>query len=150
LFGATRGGGHFANGTIFALRMDGSAHTILHHFSAADSETGANEDGAIPFPSLTRSGGVLYGTTENGGTNSAGTLFSVKISPEISAISATNGFSFSVSGYSNQIVVIEASSNVEAGSWFPLETNVIGAGPISVSDLNWSNFPQRFYRLRMQ
>src|SRR3954464_13870662 len=38
---------------------------------------------------------------------------------------------FQSSGYSNQLLVIEASTNLEAGPWLPLETNVVAAGPIS-------------------
>ena len=49
--------------------------TLLHAFAPLGN--GTNSDGIFPFGALAASGGVLYGTTFNGGANSNGTVFAV-------------------------------------------------------------------------
>ena len=79
LFGTTRIGGKFGNGTVFELTppaTPGRAWTenVLHSF------TRQNGDGAEPLASLVMDArGVLYGTTQAGGTlgGGGGTVFSV-------------------------------------------------------------------------
>jgi uncharacterized repeat protein (TIGR03803 family) len=149
LFGATEYGGNFANGVVFALDMDGSTYTVLKHFSARP-DPGTNSDGSLPLPSLIFSGGSLYGTTEYGGSGANGTLFSINIAPGIIPGYSPNGFAFNVVGYSNENVVIEASSDVGGSSWVPLQTNRIGGSPLSFVDQNWRNYSGRFYRARME
>lgn len=77
LFGTTQVGGT-SNGTVFSLTPPGSqggvwTETVLHNFA------GAPTDGATPFESSVAigPGGVLYGTTESGGTSNNGTVFSL-------------------------------------------------------------------------
>jgi uncharacterized repeat protein (TIGR03803 family) len=53
---------------------DGQTYTVLHNFG-----DGPN-DGAYPYSSLTDVGSVLYGTTDGGGANDMGTLFSLNAS----------------------------------------------------------------------
>ena len=55
------------------VASDGAAFTALHSFSAVAPISGTNEDGAKPRDGLTVSGGVVYGTTQNGGNNGKGT-----------------------------------------------------------------------------
>jgi uncharacterized repeat protein (TIGR03803 family) len=82
-YGTTAFGGAFNySGTVFRLSASGSEQ-ILHSFKGYP-------DGALPFGSLTIVNGMLYGTTEyggsssvgcaSGGTTGCGTLFSVTIS----------------------------------------------------------------------
>jgi uncharacterized repeat protein (TIGR03803 family) len=78
LFGTTQVGGTSNIGTVFSLTPPASpggvwTETVLHNFG------GAPGDGATPFdaPVVIGSGGVLYGTTENGGTSNNGTVFSL-------------------------------------------------------------------------
>jgi uncharacterized repeat protein (TIGR03803 family) len=88
LYGAAGGGGANGSGTIFSMSTNGSNFTVLHAFATnlpAGSVTFTNADGAMPN-SLVLSGGTLYGTAEQGGTNGSGTVFSL----------STNGESFSV------------------------------------------------------
>ncbi|MBV8067195.1 MAG: hypothetical protein JO113_04395 [Candidatus Eremiobacteraeota bacterium] len=59
-------------GTIFAITTSGKER-ILHRFAKT------SDDGAYPTAGLITTGGTLYGTTENGGTSGAGTVF--RISP---------------------------------------------------------------------
>jgi uncharacterized repeat protein (TIGR03803 family) len=146
LFGSTQQGGHFANGVVFALRMADTNYTVLKQFSA-NNDPGTNSDGADPFPSLITSQWTLYGTTEYGGSTGGGTLFSIDIAPRLVTGFSPDGFAFSVVGYPNQQVVIEASGEVGSGSWIPLQTNSV---PVSFVDVNSRNYNQRFYRARVE
>jgi len=56
-------------------------------------------------------------------------------------------FGFEIAGGSNQVVVVEASTDLV--SWTALATNTLGASPLHFSDPGWTNFPQRFYRARL-
>jgi len=97
----------------------------------------------------------LYGTTGWGSTYGkivfpgTGVLPTVLLNPPINAgnISVeTNGFTFLIPGSSNQVVVIEASTNFV--NWLPLQTNAPTAMPVNFTDSQWMNYPQRFYRVR--
>jgi uncharacterized repeat protein (TIGR03803 family) len=71
LYGTTFNGGSNSVGAVFTLNTDGSGYQVLHHFG---SFTG---DGTHPrYGSLVQGmGGVLFGTTQNGGANNVGTVF---------------------------------------------------------------------------
>ena len=62
-------------GLILAGRVTAQTFTNLHSFTAVVSTT--NSDGANPSCSLVLNGNALYGTTEDGGTNGAGTVFAI-------------------------------------------------------------------------
>lgn len=73
LYGTTRAGGTYSVGTVFRLTppsLPGGAwkETVLYSF------TGGN-DGSLPFASPTERNGVLYGTTELGGTINNGVVY---------------------------------------------------------------------------
>jgi uncharacterized repeat protein (TIGR03803 family) len=72
LYGAAEYGGTHGYGTIFALNTDGTGFTNLHSFSFGT-------DGGYPIGGLVFSGNTLYGTAEEGGTNSYGTVFSLTV-----------------------------------------------------------------------
>lgn len=75
LYGTTEIGGAYASGTVFELSASG-AETILHSFLAL----GMGVDGQFPQRTLLMdSAGNLFGTTPDGGTDTAGTVF--KLSP---------------------------------------------------------------------
>jgi len=77
LYGTTTAGGAAANGTVFSLSTNGSTLAVLHDFSALDSNTGTNTDGALPCGGLILSGSTLYGTASAGGSGGAGVVFSL-------------------------------------------------------------------------
>jgi len=77
LFGTTTAGGTEANGTIFSLATNGSTFAVLHNFSALDSNTGTNADGALSCGGLVLSGGILFGTASAGGPGGAGVVFAL-------------------------------------------------------------------------
>lgn len=64
----------------------------------------------------------------------------------------TNGFGFNITGSSNLVIVVEASTNLGNGVWLPVSTNTlitfVGTNGMSYfSDPLWTNCPSRFYRL---
>jgi len=80
LYGTTLYGGSSANGTLFAVRTDGTGFTVLHTFTAATTNSSGvytNGDGASPYAGLVVSSNTLYGTTISGGLNGGGTIFSI-------------------------------------------------------------------------
>jgi hypothetical protein len=58
------------------------------------------------------------------------------------------GFGFTVSWLTNIPVVVEAATTFSNPVWAPLQTNVPSGGMIQFLDLNWNNYPNRFYRAR--
>jgi hypothetical protein len=65
----------------------------------------------------------------------------------------TNRFGFNLTGSSNLVIVVEASTNLVNPVWTPLSTNTLNTfigtnGTSYFSDLRWTNYPGRFYRLR--
>ncbi len=73
LYGMTAHGGINDSGTIFKIKPDGTGFIKLFDFTAI-------ADGRYPFGSLISDGTFLYGMTQQGGTNSLGTIF--KIMPD--------------------------------------------------------------------
>jgi hypothetical protein len=60
----------------------------------------------------------------------------------------TNGFGFTITGMSGMTVVVEGNTNLADATWSPLATNTLTSGSAYFSDLLWTNYPARFYRLR--
>jgi len=79
LFGMTFAGARLLDGSIFSVDTNGRGYSNLHNFDLEFI-------GHAPYPqaSLALSQGVLYGMTQQGGTNGDGNIFSVD----------TNGFSY--------------------------------------------------------
>jgi len=59
-----------------------------------------------------------------------------------------NGFGFTISWATNIPVVIETATNLGNPVWLPLATNTLSSGTNSFSDPDWTNYPNRFYRVR--
>ncbi|HXJ72818.1 MAG TPA: hypothetical protein VNM37_08190, partial [Candidatus Dormibacteraeota bacterium] len=60
----------------------------------------------------------------------------------------SNQFGFNVTGQSNWMIVLEASSDFT--NWTALTTNTLGPHPFLFLDPTPPNLPQRFYRARME
>jgi uncharacterized repeat protein (TIGR03803 family) len=71
LCGTTTAGGASGSGTVFAVKAKTGAQSVLYSF-------GGGSDGAFPAAGLIYHGGYLYGTTDAGGGEAAGTVFAVK------------------------------------------------------------------------
>jgi uncharacterized repeat protein (TIGR03803 family) len=89
LYGTTNFGGANASGSIFAFDPATKALTTLYSFTGGT-------DGYAPAGGLTEASGVLYGTSEFGGANGAGVLFS--FDPATAVQTALYGFSVSTQG----------------------------------------------------
>ena len=74
LYGTAYEGGTDNYGTVFKINTDGSGFAVLRNFSSGD------DAGYHPLGRLVEAGGLLYGTTYDGGTNGGGVLFSVSTS----------------------------------------------------------------------
>lgn len=68
--------------------MTGPNGIVFHAFTLASN--GINQDGANPAAGLVEIGGVLYGTTANGGPQGAGTAFAM--APDASTFSVIRAF----------------------------------------------------------
>lgn len=73
LYGATNNGGAGSAGTIFSINPKTGAESVVYSFCSQQNCT----DGKVPFASLININGTLYGTTEEGGTYGAGTVYSL-------------------------------------------------------------------------
>ena len=79
LYGTTAWGGAGGAGSVFRINADGTGFTNLYSFSATDSTTATNNDGANPYGSLILSGSTLYGMADEGGTGADGTVFAIHL-----------------------------------------------------------------------
>ena len=70
LFGTTAFGGTNNGGIVFSIGTNGTGYTILHSFTNSP-------DGEWVYGGLVLNSGILYGNTDSGGTNSAGTIFAI-------------------------------------------------------------------------
>jgi hypothetical protein len=57
-----------------------------------------------------------------------------------------NQFGFNITGSSNLVIVVQASTNLANPVWVPVATNTLTGGSSYFSDPAWTNYPCRFYR----
>lgn len=76
IWGTTAEGGDFGGGQIFTINNDGSGFATLHSFTGYNGAS-SPVDGFFPVGELTMIGSALYGTTVQGGTQNAGTIFTI-------------------------------------------------------------------------
>ena len=96
---------------------------------------------------------VYYLPWKLGWTPTLGGLLTAPWNPPVEpAVPAmqTNGFGFTMIGLSNQVVVVEASTNLFGGGWVPIITNTLTAGQNFFHDDRSAAHPKRFYRLHTQ
>ena len=60
----------------------------------------------------------------------------------------SNRFGFTITGTTNIPIVVEAGTNLTSGVWTPLLTCILTNGSVYFSDLQWTNYTSRYYRLR--
>jgi hypothetical protein len=59
-----------------------------------------------------------------------------------------NQFGFNIRGGTNLVIVVEACTNLANPLWTPVSTITLTGGLSYFSDPQWTNYPNRFYRLR--
>ncbi len=84
LYGMTYYGGANDAGAVFKMNTSGSGYTLLRSFSSSGTEANSPQGG------LTLSGSTLYGMTQGGGADYAGTIF--KMNTDGSAFSVLHSF----------------------------------------------------------
>jgi uncharacterized repeat protein (TIGR03803 family) len=73
LYGTTYYGGTAGDGTVFSLNLATGIETVLYSFCGQQDCT----DGESPRAALVDVNGMLYGTTQEGGANGQGVVFSI-------------------------------------------------------------------------
>ena len=140
LYGTTSAGGTYTNGTLFAIKTDGSGFTSLYSFTGGS-------DGSNPQADLVFSSGVLYGTAASGGSGGNGTVFSFTLGrPQLAiARSGTNvilTWSATFAGYG-----LQSSSQINTSAVW----SAVSPLPAVVNGLNTVTNPistsPKFYRL---
>jgi hypothetical protein len=64
--------------------------------------------------------------------------------PMLRSINESGGFGFTITGVTNETVIVEASTNLM--NWQPVQTN--STPPFQFNDSHWTSYPSRFYRVR--
>lgn len=130
LYGTAVDGGSAGYGTVFSLKTDGTAFTVLHSFTSTNNVGGTNTDGAYPRGVLVASGSALYGTASAGGTAAFGTIFSIALPPPLNiALAGTNAivsWSTNFNGYS-----LESTTNLAVPSWITISGQYSVTNPVS-------------------
>jgi len=96
---------------------------------------------------------VYYLPVTDGWTSWFGTRPVVQwnLSTQISLASVgvqANQFGFNLTGASDQVVVVEACTDLANPVWLRVGTNTLTGGTSYFSDPQWTNYPGRYYRLR--
>ncbi len=97
-YGTAYRGGSSDNGTVFAIRTNGTGFTNLHSFTATSGATATNSEGARPTGGLILAGNTLYGLARWGGSSGSGTVFKINTN----GTGFTNLHSFTAPSGSNQ------------------------------------------------
>jgi hypothetical protein len=148
-----------AAGTIasFSVLADGPAPLIyVWQKNGANLSDGGNIVGAASnLLSVANAGLVDAGnytvvvSNSFGSITSAVAVLTVVLPPVIDPSSGSLGFAggqfgFDLTGTPGQVVVIEASTDLQ--QWVPVQTNILGSVPLHFSDPNSSAVPNRYYR----
>jgi uncharacterized repeat protein (TIGR03803 family) len=98
-YGTTASGGASQEGTVFQISPSGAVNTLYAFTGGAD--------GGLPENALVQgSDGILYGTTTQGGTNYAGTVFEITTNESLTTLYTFTGFAGQVfEDYPNGLVL---------------------------------------------
>jgi hypothetical protein len=97
---------------------------------------------------------ALWASNSFGTTLSSNAVLTVQVIPPSIIVNdgsmgfGPEGFGFNLSGAAGTMVIVEGSTNI--ADWLPLQTNLLDGSPASFSDQQYTNYPGRYYRLRLQ
>ena len=78
-------------------------------------------------------------------------LWILETRPNITDVGVrANTFGFVITGASNQVVVVEATTNLINPTWFPLKSIAITDDSFYFQHPQWTTYPTLFYRLRIK
>lgn len=103
IYGVTRGGGANGNGTVFKTQPDGSGYQLLFSFPASSDSSPRGPSYAL----ILGRDGVLYGTTQTGGSLNLGSLY--KINRDGSGYTVLRSFGGARDGVNLQGGLLQAS-----------------------------------------
>ncbi|HEU6447215.1 MAG TPA: choice-of-anchor tandem repeat GloVer-containing protein [Verrucomicrobiae bacterium] len=152
LYGTASTGGDGASGTVFCLKTNGAQFQTVYAFTAVNSMTGTNRDGAFPVASVLPVGNALYGTAFAGGAGGEGTVFSVPFPLPPAVITnivrnGSGGMTLYFAGSANSTNVIQAATNLASSAWENVFTNKADiTGAWQFTDTNTTQFAAKFYR----
>ncbi len=130
-YSTTANGGASDSGTVFSITPSGSL-TSLYDFSTEVVGSG-NADGFIPGSPLLISNGVVYGTTQAGGTDDAGTVFKLT-DPNLASTTpspSSTRFDFNGDGHADLIWYNTGSGGISV--WDMNDESVLQYGPTFTS-----------------
>ena len=143
----------------FFTTAGGNAAQYIAQWNGSNwSALGSGMNGQV-IALAVRSGSTLYagGAFTTAGTNVSayaamanlsGTPVSIANINTNAAFGFTNGvFGFDVSGPSGSNVVIQTSTDLQ--TWIPLQTNLLGSGPLYFYDAQSPANARRFYRAQL-
>ena len=73
-------------------------------------------------------------------------LWNAQVQPGSFAV-RSNQFGFNITGTSNLVIVIEATTSLANPTWSSIQTNTLNGNPLYFTDPQWTNYPRRFYRV---
>jgi uncharacterized repeat protein (TIGR03803 family) len=114
LYGTTSSGGSFAEGTVFAVNPATGGETVVYAFQGGS-------DGAAPVAGLINVGGMLYGTTREGGGATqcrfgCGTVF--EVNPTTGAETVVHAFADPHQGYQPEASLIKVGDKLYGTTYF--------------------------------
>lgn len=107
-YGVAQNGGTAGDGTVFKVSADGATFTVLHSFTGS-------ADGNSPGTALTLGkDGLLYGTTQSGGSTGAGVVFSLTTGG--ANFRTVYTFDYNATGYNSQTPLVEGAAGTFYGT----------------------------------
>lgn len=108
-------------------------------------------DPTVPANATIRARGFITGGQYNGSSWFVESLYQPSrpwiVLGDLSPGFSGNRFTFNCGGSNGAVVIVEASTNLT--DWQPLQTNLFGPGLFPFTDVDSTNCPVRFYRLRL-
>ena len=77
-YGVTQRGGYYGDGVVFTV-TPGGVEQVIHSFGSLEGKSPPPGAGDTPLSSLIEVGGLLYGTTFEGGSHNGGVVFSMTL-----------------------------------------------------------------------